>query len=80
MEPWKNAVNSLYLVTLHYLHPTFCAFALCQMLHMNTLQSIADPLAYLQHYLHKVTERQNNSKTNINNVLSTLTAQLQQLI
>ena len=51
-----------------------------QMLYMDTPQGIADALAYLQHYLHKVTERQNNSETNINNTLSTLTAQLQQLI
>ena len=34
---------------------------------------MADILAYLQHYLYGVTERQNNLETNINNALSTLT-------
>ena len=41
---------------------------------------MADILAYLQHYLYGVTERQNNLETNINNALSTLTVQLQQLM
>ena len=50
------------------------------MLHIDTPQGIANTLAYLQHYLHKVSKRQNNLETNINNALSTLTVQLQQLI
>jgi len=73
MKPWKNAVDSLYFVILHCLHPTLCASALCQISH-------ADTLAYLQHHLYEVTKRQNNSKTNINNALSALTIQLQQLM
>jgi len=43
-------------------------------------QTIADALAYLQHHLQEVTKRQNHSETNINNILSTLIAQLQQLM
>ena len=50
-----------------------------QILHADTLQTIADALAYLQHYLYEVTEQQNSLKTNINNTLTVLTAQLQQL-
>jgi len=43
-------------------------------------QTITNTLVYLQHHLQKVTERQNCLETNINNVLSTLTTQLQQLM
>jgi len=50
------------------------------MLYVDMPQTIADTLAYLQHHLQKVTERQNCLETNIDNVLSILTAQLQQLI
>jgi len=49
------------------------------MLYTDTLQGMADALAYLQYYLHKVTKRQNNLEININNTFSALTAQLQQL-
>jgi len=51
-----------------------------QMLHVDIFQTITDTLVYLQHLLHKVTKQQNNSETNINNTLATLTAQLQQLM
>jgi len=51
-----------------------------QILYTDTLHNIANALVYLQHYLHKVSKRQNNSKTNINNTLFALTTQLQQLI
>ena len=47
-----------------------------QMLHVDIFQTITDTLVYLQHLLHKVTKQQNNSETNINNTLATLTAQL----
>ena len=46
----------------------------------DTPQGIADVLGYLQHYLHKLTERQNVSENNINTALTALTMQLQQLI
>jgi len=46
---------------------------------LDTPQGIADALGYLQHYLHKLMERQNISKNNINTALATLTTQLQQL-
>ena len=42
-------------------------------------QGIADALGYLQHYLHKLTERQNVCENNINTTLVALTMQLQQL-
>jgi len=42
-------------------------------------QGIADALGYLQHHLHKLTERQNVSENNINTTLAALTVQLQQL-
>jgi len=42
-------------------------------------QGVADALGYLQHHLHKLTERQNVSENNINTTLAALTAQLQQL-
>jgi len=45
----------------------------------DTPQGIADTLGYLQHHLHKLTERQNVSKNNINTTLVALTVQLQQL-
>jgi len=45
----------------------------------DTPQGIADTLEYLQHHLHKLTERQNISESNINSTLAALTAQLQQL-
>ena len=45
----------------------------------DTPQGVADALGYLQHYLHKLTERQNISKNNINTTLAALTTQLQQL-
>jgi len=45
-----------------------------QMSHVNTLQDIANVLAYLQYHLYKVTKRQDNSETSINNTLSTLAA------
>ena len=51
-----------------------------QMLYMNTLQTIADALAYLQYYLQEVTKKQNYLETNIDNALSILTIQLQQLM
>ena len=44
---------------------------------LDILQGIADALGYLQHYLHKLTERQNVSENNINTTLAVLTAQLQ---
>jgi len=44
---------------------------------LDTPQGIADALGYLQHYLHKLTERQNVSKNNINTTLAALTTQLQ---
>jgi len=46
----------------------------------NTLQGIANALGYLQHYFHKLTEKQNISENNINTTLAALTVQLQQLI
>ena len=46
---------------------------------LDTPQGIADTLGYLQHHLHKLTERQNVSKNNINTTLVALTVQLQQL-
>jgi len=46
----------------------------------NTSQGIANALGYLQHHLHKLTERQNVSENNINTTLAALTTQLQQLI
>ena len=46
---------------------------------LDTPQGIADTLGYLQHHLHKLTERQNVSKNNINTTLAALTTQLQQL-
>jgi len=45
----------------------------------DTSQGVANALGYLQHHLHKLTERQNVSKSNINSTLAALTAQLQQL-
>jgi len=45
----------------------------------DTPQGVADALGYLQHHLHKLTERQNVSENNINTTLAALTAQLQQL-
>jgi len=45
----------------------------------DTPQGIADTLGYLQHHLHKLIERQNVSKNNINTTLVALTVQLQQL-
>ena len=45
----------------------------------DTSQGVADTLGYLQYYLHKLTERQNISKNNINITLAALTMQLQQL-
>jgi len=49
------------------------------LLPLDTPQGIANALGYLQHYLHKLTERQNISKNNINTALTALTMQLQQL-
>ena len=46
---------------------------------LDTPQGVANTLGYLQHHLHKLTERQNVSKNNINTALVTLTMQLQQL-
>ena len=46
---------------------------------LDTPQGIANTLGYLQHHLHKLTERQNVSKNNINTTLAALTTQLQQL-
>ena len=45
----------------------------------DTPQGIADALGYLQHHLHKLTERQNVFKNNIKTTLAALTVQLQQL-
>jgi len=45
----------------------------------DTPQGVADALEYLQHHLHKLTERQNISENNINTTLAALTVQLQQL-
>ena len=45
----------------------------------DTPQGIANILEYLQHHLHKLTERQNVSENNINTTLVALTVQLQQL-
>jgi len=39
----------------------------------DTLQGVADALGYLQHHLHKLTERQNVSENNINITLAALT-------
>ena len=50
-----------------------------QILDTDISQDVANTLAYLQYHLHKVSEQQDNSETNINNALSTLTTQLQQL-
>ena len=74
MEPWKNIVDSLHLVPLYCIYPTLYASALCWMSYVDIPQDIANALVYLQHHLYKVTKRQNNSETNINNILSTLTA------
>ena len=49
-------------------------------LSLDTPQGVADALGYLQHHLHKLTERQNVSENNINTILVALTAQLQQLM
>ena len=46
----------------------------------DTPQGIADALGYLQHHLHKLTERQNVPENNINTTLAALAAQLQQLM
>jgi len=46
---------------------------------LDTPQSIANTLGYLQHYLQELTERQHVSESNINSTLAALTAQLQQL-
>jgi len=45
----------------------------------DTPQGIANALGYLQHHLHKLTERQNISENNINTTLAVLIVQLQQL-
>jgi len=45
----------------------------------DTPQGVANALGYLQHHLHKLTERQNVSENSINTALAILTAQLQQL-
>ena len=79
MELWQNAINSLPLNTLPCLQPTLQTLYSIWMSHTDTLQGIANTLAYLQYYLHKVSKRQNNSETNINNIFSALTTQLQQL-
>jgi len=76
MESWKNIADSLPPDALSCSQPTLCELCFEQMLHMDTSQDVANALAYLQHYLHKVSEQQNNSEMNINNALSTLTAQL----
>ena len=39
----------------------------------DTPQGVANALEYLQHHLHKLTERQNISKNNINTTLAVLT-------
>jgi len=49
-------------------------------LSLDTPQGVANTLGYLQHHLHKLTEKQNVSENNINTILAALTAQLQQLI
>jgi len=45
----------------------------------DTPQAVADALGYLQHHLQELTERQNASEHVINNTLTDLTAQIQQL-
>ena len=40
----------------------------------DTPQGVADALEYLQHYLHKLIEKQNISENNINTTLAALTA------
>ena len=45
----------------------------------DTPQGVADALGYLQHHLHKLTERQNVSENNINTTLVALTTQQLQL-
>ena len=45
----------------------------------DTPPAIADALGYLQHHLQELTERQNASEHVINNTLTGLTAQIQQL-
>jgi len=46
---------------------------------LDTPQGVANTLGYLQHHLHKLTERQNVPENNINTTLAALTVQLQQL-
>jgi len=45
----------------------------------DTPLAVADALGYLQHHLQELTERQNASEHVINNTLTGLTAQIQQL-
>ena len=47
--------------------------ALQMSLPSDTPQGVANALEYLQHHLHKLTERQNISKNNINTTLAVLT-------
>ena len=49
------------------------------LLSADTPPAIADALGYLQHHLQELTERQNASEYVINNPLTGLTAQIQQL-
>jgi len=49
------------------------------LLPLDTPQGIANALGYLQHYLHKLIERQNVFKNNTNTILAVLIMQLQQL-
>ena len=80
MEPWQNTVDSFPPNVLSCPQPTLQTLHSIQILDTDISQGVANTLAYLQYHLHKVSEQQDNSETNINNTLSTLTTQLQQLI
>jgi len=46
---------------------------------LENSQGIANALGYLYEHLQQLSERQNNTKNNINTALAALTTQLQQL-
>ena len=62
------------------LHPTLYASDSKSMLLLPDIpQGIADTLAYLQYYLGELSKQQNALENNINNTLTALSTQLQQL-
>jgi len=72
-EPWTIPVDSHLIGCPLLSYPALWKLYSLDVVASRHPQGIANALGYLQHHLHKLTERQNVSENNINTTLMALT-------